>query len=90
MAKPRKVLRGVLEGGAYQLAFQIGRSLERAIVARAIQLAVRDADASAEVIVTAEQVRCALDESLLAEACSQIGIVFDGKTKKGRWKSPAA
>jgi hypothetical protein len=81
MAQPRAVVRGVVEGSADQLAFRIGQSLERTLVARAIQLATRDAGKCDEVLVTAEHIRRALDGAVINEACSQIGIVLDGKTE---------
>ena len=87
MAKPPRAVRTILEGNAYQLAFRIAQSLERTLVTRAIESAVRRADASGEVSVTAEHVKRVLDASLLEEACSQIDIILDDKAKVLRRKT---
>jgi len=89
MIRSPKAVRAVLEGSAYQLAFQIAQSLEQTLIARAISFAGRDAGRSGVVSVTADHVQCALDGSLLVEACSQIGIALDGKAEVLRPKALA-
>lgn len=89
MARSPKAVRAVLEGSAYQLAFQIAQSLERTLIARAIHCAGRDSDKGGVVSVTDDHVQYALDGSLLVEACSQIGIILDGKAEVLRPKALA-
>ena len=81
MKTPQKHVRGVLEDSAHQLAFRIGQSVEQTLVARAVHFAGRNSSESGKVIVTAEHIRRALDENLIGDACSKIGIFLNGKTK---------
>jgi len=88
MSTPRKLARGVLEGSAHQLAFDIAQSLERTLVRRAVGLAASDAEATGSVVVTAEHVRRGLEGDILSEACANIGVSLDGKTKTEGSKAP--
>ena len=81
--------RCVLEGAASDLAFRIGQALEQSLVTRAIELAAGDAGGAADVVVTADHVRRAVDGSLLAEACLQTGPVSYGTEKAARAKPTA-
>ena len=87
MSTPRKLAQGVLEGSAHQLAFDIAQSLERTLVKRAVGLAASDAEATGAVVVTAEHVRRGLVGDILGEACANIGVFLDGKTKTEGWKA---
>jgi len=44
-------------------------------------LAASDAEATGSVVVTAEHVRRGLEGDILGEACANIGVFLDGKTK---------
>jgi hypothetical protein len=77
-----QVARGVIEGKASRLAFKVGQSVERLLIDRAVELAVREAEASGGVVVTADHVQRALDESLLAEAYDAVRLVINGKEGK--------
>ncbi len=88
MPKPRKLVQGVLEGSAHQLAFRIAQSLERTLLTRAVEFAACDAETSGASVVTADHVRRGLDGVLLDEACAKIGVFLDGKTKTEGSKSP--
>ncbi len=87
MPSPRKLVQGVLEGSAHQLAFRIAQSLERTLVARAVEFAARDSDTPGAVVVTSEYIRRGLDGDLIDEACAKIGVVLDGERKTERSKS---
>ena len=89
MPKPRKLVHGVLDGSAHRLAFRIAQSLERTLVARAVEFAACDGQTSGEVVVTAEHVRRGLDRDLIDEACAKIGVFLNGKTETGACRSPA-
>jgi hypothetical protein len=87
MARTPKSVRSVLDPTAYQLAFQIAQSLERALVADAVKFAAKDAGASGDALVTAKHVLGVLGQSTLEKACLQIGIILDGKTKSPKTRT---
>jgi len=89
MSEAVEVLRSVIDADASRLAFRVGQSLERILVDRAVQFAMDEAVPNGRVVVTADHVRRALNDSLLAEACSQLGVVCDGEAKGQRWRSAA-
>jgi len=89
MSESVEVLRSVIDVDASQLAFRVGQSLERILVDRAVQFAVGEAVSNGRAVVTVDHVRRALNDALLAEACSQLGVVFDGEAKSQRRRSTA-
>ena len=88
MPTPRKLAQGVIEGGPHQLAFDIAQALERTLVKRAVRLAASSTEATGAVVVTAEHVRRGLEGDILSEACANIGVSLDGKTKTEGSKAP--
>jgi hypothetical protein len=89
MATPRKLVQGILDGNAHRLAFRIAQSLERTLVARAVELAARDGKCSGEVLVTSEHIRQGLGGDLINEACAKIGVFVNGSRETEGCRSPA-
>lgn len=89
MAKLPKIARCLLEGNAHQLAFHIGQSLERLLIARAVKIAKRDVDTSNEVLITEDHIRRVINISLFEDACSQLGVILHDE-KRSSSKSRCA